>query len=56
MLEYDRVDISKGINVNKASASKECDICCYWYLKDIGFKYKPYLQLLSWFNTKGYEF
>ena len=23
--------------------SKECDICLYWYLKDIGFKYKPYL-------------
>ena len=43
MLEYDRVDISKGINVNKASASKECDICRYWYLKDIGFKYKTYL-------------
>ena len=22
---------------------KECDICHYWYFKDIGFKYKPCL-------------
>ena len=26
MLEYDRIDISKGIDVNKLSKSKECDI------------------------------
>ena len=43
MLEYDRFDISEETDVNKASASKECDICHYWYFKDIGFKYKPYL-------------
>ena len=29
MLEYDRIDISEGIDVNKISASKECDICNY---------------------------
>ena len=33
MLEYDRSDISEGININKTSASKECDICHYWFLK-----------------------
>ena len=22
---------------------QECDICHYWYFKDIGFKYQPYL-------------
>ena len=43
MLECDRIDISEGIDVNKTSASKECDICHYWYFKDIGFKYEPYL-------------
>ena len=43
MLEYDRIDISEGIDVNKTSASKECDICHYWYFKDIAFKYEPYL-------------
>ena len=27
MLEYDRIDIAEGIDVNKTNASKECDIC-----------------------------
>ena len=43
MLEYNRTDISEGIDVNKKSASKECDICHYWYFKDIGLKYEKYL-------------
>ena len=43
MLEYDRINISEEIDVNKTSESKECDICHYWYFKDIGFKYEPYL-------------
>ena len=43
MLEYDRIDISEGIDVNKTSAPKECDICHYCYFKDIAFKYEPYL-------------
>ena len=43
MLEYDRIDIFQGIDINKISASKECDICHYWYFKDIGFKYELYL-------------
>ena len=38
-----RIDIPEGIYVNKISASKECDICHYWYFKDVGFKYKPYI-------------
>ena len=43
MLEHSRIDIAGGIDVNKASASKECDISHYWYFKDIGFRYEPYL-------------
>ena len=43
MLEYNRIDISEGIDVNKTNLSKECDICHYWYFKDIGFKYEKYL-------------
>ena len=43
MLDYKRIDISEGIDVNKTNLSKECDICHYWYFKDIGFKYQPYL-------------
>ena len=38
-----RIDISEGIDVTKTNASKECDICHYWYFKDIWFKYEPYL-------------
>ena len=43
MLEYDRIDISEGIDMNKTSASKECDICHYWYFLDKNFCYEPYL-------------
>ena len=43
MLENDRIDISEGIDVNKTNLSKNCDICHYWYLKNISFKYEPYL-------------
>ena len=43
MLEYDRIDISAGININKTKASKECEICHYWYFLDKNFNYGPYL-------------
>ena len=43
MLEYDITDISEGIEINKINLSIECDICHYWYIKSIGFKYEPYL-------------
>ena len=43
MLYYDRIDISEGIDLNKTSASKECDICSYWYFLNKGFKFQRYL-------------
>ena len=43
MLKYDRIDISEAIDVNKTSSSRECDVCHYWYFKDICFKYEPHL-------------
>ena len=43
MLEYDRIDISEGIDINKINASKQCDICHYWCLSDRNFKYEAYL-------------
>ena len=43
MLEYERIDTSEGIDVNKTNLSNKCYICHYWYFKDIGFKYEPYL-------------
>ena len=41
MLYYDRIDVSEGIDVNKTSASKECDICHYWYFLYYSFKFQP---------------
>ena len=35
--------IFQKIDVNKTNLSKEYDICHYWYFKDTGFKYEPYL-------------
>ena len=43
MLEYDRIDISEGIDINKTSTSKERDICHYWYFLDENFSYEPHL-------------
>ena len=43
MLEYDTINVLQGIDVNKTNASKECDICCYRYFKNIGFKFEQYL-------------
>ena len=31
MLEYDKIDVSEWIDVNKTSASKEYDICHFWH-------------------------
>ena len=42
MLEYDRIDISEGIDTNKTSKSKECDICHYWYFLDKNFTYESH--------------
>ena len=43
MLRYQKIDISEGIDVNKTSASKECELCHYWFFKDIGFKFEEHV-------------
>ena len=43
MLEYDGIDITEGIDINKTNASKKCDICHYWYFQNWGFYYEIYL-------------
>ena len=43
MLEYDRIDISEGNDIERTNASKECKICHYYYCKDIGSTYESYL-------------
>ena len=41
MLYYGRIDVSQGIDVNKTTASKECDICHYWYFLNYSFQFQP---------------
>ena len=43
MLYFNKIDIAEGIDVNKTSKSKECDICNYWYFLDKGFKFSPHV-------------
>ena len=43
MSEYNRIDISEGININKINLSKECMLCHYWYFLNKNFSYGPYL-------------
>ena len=42
MLQYERINVSEGIDIDKSNKSKETMLCNYWYFKDIGFKFKPY--------------
>ena len=41
MIYYDRTDVFEGLDVNKTSASKECDVCHYWYFLTYSFKFLP---------------
>ena len=44
MLEYDRINISEGIDINKCEeTSTECSLCNFYYFLDKNFKYEPYL-------------
>ena len=44
MLEYDRIDISEGIDIKKCKeTSKECSLCKFYHFLDKNFSYGPYL-------------
>ena len=44
MLEYDKIDISEGIDLNQSNdKSKVCDICHYWYFLDKKFSCQYHL-------------
>ena len=42
-MQYEKIDISEEIDINKTSASKECMLCYYWYFKDVGYKFEPHV-------------
>ena len=43
MLQYENIVVSEGIDVNKTSASKECEPYYYWFFKDVGFKFEEHV-------------
>ena len=44
MLEYNRIDLSECIDVNKCKdTSKKCSLCKFYYFLDKNFNYGPYL-------------
>ena len=43
MLQYEKIDVSEGIDVNKTSASKECELCHYCFFKDFRFKFEEHV-------------
>ena len=44
MLEYDRIDLSEGIDIKKCiETSTECSLCKFYYFLDKNFNYGPYL-------------
>ena len=43
MLRYQKIHASRETDVNKTSASKECELFHYWFFKDIGFKFEEHV-------------
>ena len=38
-----RIDVSRGTDINKTIASKECDICHYCFFLNKAFKFQSYV-------------
>ena len=38
-----KIDFSEGIDVNKKNASKECELCYYWFFKNVRFKFEEHV-------------
>ena len=43
MLQYEKIDVSEWIDVNKTSSSKWCELFPYWCFRDIGFKFEEHV-------------
>ena len=42
-LQFEKIDVSEGIDVNETSAPKECELWHYWFFKDIEFKFEEHV-------------
>ena len=43
MLQCQKIDASEGIDVNKTSASRKCELPHYWFFKDVGLKFEEHI-------------
>ena len=43
MLQHKKIDVSKGIEANKTSTSKEYMFSHCWYFKDVEFKFERHV-------------
>ena len=56
MSQYITINISEGVDLNKTSALKECELCHYWFFKDIGFKSEEHVcNGCHYVLTRGYS-
>ena len=45
MLEYDRIDVSEGIDIKKCNETlRECSLCKFYYFLNKNFNYQMYLS------------
>ena len=63
MLQYEKIDVSEGIDVNKRSSSKESMLSHYWFFKDVRLKFEEHvcngchdLLTIAIFIAKGASF
>ena len=62
MLQYERIDVLKGVDIKKTDASKECMLCHYWYFKTIGYRFEPNVcnkfhdELMTAYELKNIEY
>ena len=43
MRQYQNIDVSEGIDVNKASESEISELSHYWFFKDAPFKFEKHV-------------
>ena len=57
MLECEEIDVSEGIDLNKTSGSKECELCHYWFFIITGFKFEEHVcNRCDDLSTMAYSF
>ena len=55
MLEYDRIDISEGIDIKKCKqTSRECSLCKFYYFLDKNFNFIKNLAIIN-HNRNAYR-